>query len=74
MDARARFDEIADDRARRDGDVKSSMQMMGMRQRQRRSLLGLKDDGLQAHGRGRAKGALELDGAHLFDPGSAAGR
>jgi hypothetical protein len=72
MDARARFDEIADDRLARDGDVELT-HMMGMPALKRRGKLWVgfwKDEMVfKLTDAAEREAALELDGAHLFDPG-----
>jgi hypothetical protein len=72
MDARARFDEIADDCLARDGDVELT-QMMGMPALKRRGKLWVgfwKDEMVfKLTDAAEREAALELDGAHLFDPG-----
>ena len=72
MDARARYDEIADDLAARNDDVVLG-QMMGMPALKRRGKLWVgfwKDEMVfKLTDSAEREAALELDGAHLFDPG-----
>ena len=72
MDARKRFDEIADDLLARDGDVELT-QMMGMPALKRGGKLWVgfwKDEMVfKLTDSAEREAALELDGAHLFDPG-----
>jgi hypothetical protein len=73
MDARARYDEIADDLAARHDDVELG-QMMGMPAIKRGGkMVGgfSRDEGAMVFklaDEGAREGALALDGAHLFDP------
>jgi hypothetical protein len=72
MDPRERFDEIADDVVARNGDVELS-QMMGMPALKRGGKLwvGFSKGEMvfKLVDQAERKQALELDGAHLFDPG-----
>jgi hypothetical protein len=72
MDPRERFDEIADDVVARNGDVELS-QMMGMPALKRGGKLWVGfwkgEMVFKLVDQAERKQALELDGAHLFDPG-----
>jgi hypothetical protein len=72
MDARKRFDEIADDVLAKNGDVELT-QMMGMPALKRGGKLwvGLWKDEMvfKLTDEAERERALELEGAHLFDPG-----
>ncbi len=73
MDARARYDELADDLAARNDDVELG-QMMGMPaiKRSGKMIGGFSNDEdamvFKLPDEAAREGALALDGAHLFDP------